>query len=290
MKVITLDGLKAFLDELMGKITREVYSKSESDNKFARKTDAYTKAESDARFALKGEGGGSVDYQELARRIPSWQWKVTMPKTANQTVTATANGQTYTDDFYAPQGSQITFSVKAEPGYIAGFLSTTSATLANDLTVTVTDATESEEIEAGSHTVTELSVPETVSVPPKVHVLKMTADGTTKFVRVAPHGELEFRRNPVISFIVPDDPGAPDPDVPLDHPSIDPPSNGPDAPGGPAEPDSKWTPRMRYRAPGSSFRPVLFDGIFGFSIVTGGILIEWSKEINEHAVDVDLTK
>ena len=46
-------------------------------------------------------GGGDVDYQELARRIPTWQWKVTMPKTVNQTVTATVGGQTYTSDFYA---------------------------------------------------------------------------------------------------------------------------------------------------------------------------------------------
>lgn len=86
-------------------------------------------------------GGGDVDFQELARRIPSWQWKVTMPKTANQTVTATVNGKTYTNDFYAPQGSQVTFSVKADEGLKAGALSLENVILTEDVAVTVTDAT-----------------------------------------------------------------------------------------------------------------------------------------------------
>ena len=37
MKIITLDGLKTFLDELLEKIGQEVYSKVESDEKYATK-------------------------------------------------------------------------------------------------------------------------------------------------------------------------------------------------------------------------------------------------------------
>ena len=37
MKIITLDGLKTFLDELLEKIGQEVYSKVESDARFATK-------------------------------------------------------------------------------------------------------------------------------------------------------------------------------------------------------------------------------------------------------------
>lgn len=37
MKIITLDGLKTFLDELLEKIGQEVYSKVESDKKYATK-------------------------------------------------------------------------------------------------------------------------------------------------------------------------------------------------------------------------------------------------------------
>lgn len=212
-----------------------------------------------------GGSGGSVDFAELARRIPSWQWKVTMPKTANQTVTATVGGETYTETFYAPGGTSVAFSVKADPGYIAGTLSFAAAVVHDDMTVTVTDATESEEIEAGRRTVTDSSVPETVPVPPKVHVLKMTANGTSKFVRVAPHGELEFQANSAPPLIYPNVPD--DPDVP----------------------DFGWCPSLVYLLPGA-YPHNVFEKVFGFSIVTGGVLIEWSKEINEHAVDFDLTK
>ncbi|MDU3215694.1 MAG: hypothetical protein E6672_07655, partial [Negativicoccus succinicivorans] len=80
-KLITLDGLAVFLSEL--------------------------------RKEINAGAGKCFDAEELARRIPSWQWKVTMPKTVNQTVTATVGSQTYTSDFYAPQGSTVIFSAKA---------------------------------------------------------------------------------------------------------------------------------------------------------------------------------
>lgn len=117
-KLITLDGLAVFLSEL--------------------------------RKEINAGSGKCFDAEELARRIPSWQWKVTLPKSDHQTVTATVGEQTYTNDFYAQQGSEVKFSVKANPGYIAGSLSATSTTIDKDLVVTVTDAEVSEELTAGS--------------------------------------------------------------------------------------------------------------------------------------------
>lgn len=129
--------------------------------------------------------GGSVNYQELARRIPTWQWKVTMPKMANQTVTATVGEQTYTSDFYAQQGSQIAFSVKADDGYKAGTLSLESATLTKDMTVTVTGAvaTESKNIEAGTIEIDSIGGDGFV-VPPKVSILKLGFASGDVYVKV----------------------------------------------------------------------------------------------------------
>lgn len=139
-------------------------------------------------------GGGDVDFQELARRIPSWQWKVTMPKTVNQTVTATVGGKTYTSDFYAQQGSNVTFSVKADAGYVAGSLSTISATLVNDLAVTVAVATESEEIEAGTIEIDSIGGDGFV-VPPKVSILKLGFTSGDIYVKVNSGGRIVFMVN-----------------------------------------------------------------------------------------------
>lgn len=144
-------------------------------------TDIYTRAESDARYQLKGE---SVDFQELARRIPTWQWKVTMPRTAHQTVTATVGSQTYTSDFYAPQGSNVTFSARGATGYIEGAVSPTSATLTGDLAVTVTAATESKNVEAGTQTFD--SGQNDFLIPLNAQTLKLTWNGKDTYARVTP--------------------------------------------------------------------------------------------------------
>ncbi|MBS5890676.1 MAG: hypothetical protein KIB45_06300 [Negativicoccus succinicivorans] len=149
-------------------------------------TDIYTRAESDERYQPKGESsGGDVDYHEMARRIPSWQWKVTMPKTTNQTVTATVDGQTYTSDFYAQQGSKVAFSVTPDVDYTAGIVSPKSATLTGDLTVMVSVATTgSETIEATTKTFGVNG--DTLIVPPKVQVLKWVWRGNGIYTKVNP--------------------------------------------------------------------------------------------------------
>lgn len=217
-------------------------------------TDIYTRAESDARYQLKGE---SIDYQELARRIPSWQWKVTLPKSDHQTVTATVGDKTYTSDFYAQQGSNVTFSVKADTGYIAGAVSPKSTLLDRDLTVTVTvtAATEGKNVEAGSRTITRPSGTVSVKIPPNVCTVKMTADNRTKFVRVVPQGTLRFLLADAVG--------------------------------------SNWGPALAYDAPGassSSPSATLFYEIFGVYLISGSIVIEWSDDINKRYIDYDLTK
>lgn len=73
MKIITVETLKTFLDELNIKYGTEFYSKVEADNKYQSKGDAYTKTESDERYQPKGEssgGSGNIDefYQWLKER------------------------------------------------------------------------------------------------------------------------------------------------------------------------------------------------------------------------------
>lgn len=168
MKIITVETLKKFLDELNKKYGTEFYTKAEIDEK------------------LKSNGG-SVDLKELAERIPSWQWKVTMPKTINQTVTATVGTQTYTNDFYAQQGSNVAFSVKADYGFFAGALSKTSVTLNQDEVITVTDAKESgnvEIVEAGSKEFKESDEQQEFITPPKVKILKWTWNGKDVYTKV----------------------------------------------------------------------------------------------------------
>lgn len=53
MKIITVETLKKFLDELNKKYGTEFYSKVEADNKYQSKGDAYTKTESDGKFLTK---------------------------------------------------------------------------------------------------------------------------------------------------------------------------------------------------------------------------------------------
>lgn len=141
-------------------------------------TDIYTRAESDARYELKGN---SIDFNELARRIPSWQWKVTLPKSDHQTVTATVGGKTYTSDFYAQQGSNITFGAKADAGYTAGIVSPRSVTLTSDLTtVTVTAATDA--LVAGSKEF--FGYGDSLVIPIKAEVLKVTWNKREMYAKV----------------------------------------------------------------------------------------------------------
>ena len=200
-------------------------------------------------------GGGDVDYQELARRIPSWQWKVTMPKTTHQTVTATVNGQTYTSDFYAPQGSNVTFSVKADDGLKAGTLSLESVTLTEDVTVTVTAATE-KIIAAGNYSAvfkpSEGITSEAFTIPDGVNVVKITVQSSRKcaYAKVSQGMVLEFSTDTITV---------------------------------------RRQKRSIYKASPRGSDSYVYADIIDFSR-TESFLFEWSSEINKSAVDIDLTQ
>lgn len=194
--------------------------------------------------------GGSVNYQELARRIPTWQWKVTMPKTANQTVTATIGSKTYTSDFYAQQGSQIAFSAKAYTGYTAGDLSIVNATLSKDLIVTITSAIESGEVGAVTKTFNDRCY---FTVPPEAQVLKWTWAGKDTYTKVTPGDGISINVTWAYDY----------------------------APDGALE-------RRRYYAE-LSYEGNSKDSVF-FTESDAPLTASWSTEINKHAVDYDWTK
>ncbi|MDU5649238.1 MAG: hypothetical protein E6042_09690 [Haemophilus parainfluenzae] len=240
MKIITVETLKTFLDELNKKYGTEFYSKAESDE----------------RYQPKGEGnGGDADFEELARRIPSWQWKVTLPKSDHQTVTATIGEQTYTSDFYAPQGSNVTFSVKADDGFKAGTLSLESVTLTEDVAVTVTAATE-KIIAAGNYSAvfkpSEGTTPEPLTVPDDVNVVKITVRSTGKYVyaKVSQGMVLEFSTDEITV---------------------------------------RRQKRSIYKAAPRDSDSYVYADIIDFSR-TESFLFEWSSEINKSAIDIDLTQ
>lgn len=126
MKVLTIESLRTFLEELERRYGKETYSKQEIDEK------------------LKSNGG-SVDLKGLAERIPSWQWKVTLPKTEFGIVTATVGGIATAKSekdkevsFYAPQGSIVKFAIEQRyESLTAGEMSATEVTLTSDFTLTV---------------------------------------------------------------------------------------------------------------------------------------------------------
>lgn len=70
------------------------------------------------------------------------KYKVTIEQSANQTITATYDGKTYTSTFFAYEGSRITFAVKStNADYDAGTLNYTEiSSLNSDVTVRATAA------------------------------------------------------------------------------------------------------------------------------------------------------
>lgn len=134
MKVLTIESLRTFLDELERRYGKETYSKQEIDEK------------------LKSNGG-SIDLKDIAERIPNFRYWLRIKQSPHQTITATCEGKDYTADVLIEKGKTVTLAVKADIGYIAGTLSKTELTITEDTEITVTEARESDEFEAGEFVV-----------------------------------------------------------------------------------------------------------------------------------------
>ncbi len=238
-KVITVNALKMFMDCLNKKYRTEFYTKKEIDEK------------------LKS-CGGSVDLKELAERIPNFQYWLRIKQSPKQTVTATCDGKEYTADVLIEKGKTVTVTVKADAGYIAGTLSKTEFIITEDTEIAVTEATKSENLEAGS-----ISFPPEyfenrndfeLEVPSKVRVLElkiptrrrvgrtMTIEDAFKYFKVVPGTKMIWT--------------------------------------------GTLAQKMRLRNIHTInymelANPIYLDKEFSFS---------WSKEINEHATDIDLTE
>lgn len=253
MKIITLDTLKTFLDELNKKYGMEFYTKTEVDRKLKglSGTTGYTQSQVDALL------------KELESRVPHYQYKITIKQKPHQTITASANGKTYTETFLAERGTSIAFTVKADQGYIAGTLSHQSFKATQDITVTAADATVPEILKPGEK---RLYNGETAFlVPPKVSVLKFLFNdrkGVEKsaYVKVTPGAQLhldakvndsaEWGYNGEISY-------------------------------------SYQIYFLKISTP-YAYEPFKIDKIYG-ATDDNFITMSWSKEINEHPWDYDIS-
>lgn len=244
MKLITLESLKIFLDELNKKYGMEFYNKAEIDRKMQELsgTAGYTQAQVDAML------------KEMERRIPSYRYEVKLVQKPHQTITATVGEETYTETFLIERGADVTFSIKSDPGYIPGTLNKKSAHMTQDVEITATDATVSENLEPGSIKISEEG--NTIHVPPKVNVLKLTFGSKSAYVKVSPEEIVEY----YLSF----------------YPYI--------------------SDDIQYKiyviemsiAETHRLRQSIISLVNEISI-DNYVTVSWSKEINEHACDYDLT-
>lgn len=244
MKVLTIESLRTFLEELERRYGKETYSKQEIDEKLKSNV-------------------GSVDLKGLAERIPNFRYWLRIKQSPNQTITASCEGKEYTADVLIERGKTVTLAVKADDGYKAGTLSETKLIMTEDTEITVTGVINIEKLEAGS-----ISFPPEyfenrndfeLEVPQGVNVLKLDT-------HLRSNEDYNVFREPIYFKVVPGTKlkwtGELSKDNPIrvitsaNHISFEPPIN---------------VSNRRYGD----------DREFTFS---------WSKEINSHATDIDLTE
>lgn len=241
MKVLTIESLRTFLEELERRYGKETYSKQEIDEK------------------LKSNGG-SIDLKDIAERIPNFHYWLRLKQSPKQTITATCDGKEYTADVLIEKGKTVTLAVKADAGYIAGTLSKTELVMNQDTEITVTEATKSEKFEAGS-----ISFPPEyfenkydfeLEVPTGVRVLKLEQP------------EYTIKRGGRTKTISPE---------PVYFKVI---------------PDTKtiWYGTLKQYLRVRQIETVNYLKLNNSVGVYKEFSFSWSKEINEHATDIDLTE
>lgn len=236
MKLITIGGLKTFLDEL------------------------------DKRFQPKDSTGANLKIlNEIARRVPSYRYEVKLVQTPNQTIIATANKKEYFETFLIEQGTEIGFKIKADTGYIGGDLSLKSVKVKNDIEVTATEAVLSPELEEGNKIFfdTKGKIYESFKIPPFVNVVKIEIGKKVKYVKVSP------QKIYIFSAYVIELPVIEPPEDSMNHKKI----YNKKIFGVEIEDENNKSYEIKY-----------FD-----DTKASEICVFWSKKINEHEYDFDLT-
>lgn len=240
MKVLTIESLRTFLDELERRYGKETYSKQEIDEKMK-------------------SCGTSIDLKDIAERIPNFRHWLRIKQSPHQTITATCEGKEYTADVLIEKGKTVTLAVKADVGYIAGTLSKTELTLTEDTEITVTEAVKSEKLEAGS-----ISFPPEyfanrndfeLEVPAGVRVLELKSQIQERVNRKWVLKDL-FTYFKVV-------PGT----------------------------KMYWLGTLQQKLRGRNIHTVNYINLTNpIYVENEEFTISWSKEINEHATDIDLTE
>lgn len=241
MKVLTIESLRTFLEELERRYGKETYSKQEIDEK------------------LKSSGG-SVDLKELADRIPNFKYWLRIRQSPNQTITATVDGKEYTADVLIEKGKTVTVTVKADQGYKAGTLSKTQLTMTEDTEITVTEAINNEKLEAGSISfLKEYFINKNdfeFEVPAGVMVLELEQPEYKRKIGrksvTTPASYVYFKVVPGTKMI--------------------------------------WMGKLDQKLNNRNIRIINYMELANPIKLNKDFSLSWSKEINEHATDIDLTE
>lgn len=213
-------------------------------------TEFYTKAEIDEKLK---SNGGSIDLKDIAERIPNFCYWLRIKQSPHQTITATCEGKEYTADVLIEKGKTVTIAVKVDNGYTAGTLSKAELTMSEDTEITATEATKNEEFEAGSLEIKNRRIK--FQVPRGVCVLRASFGSASRYIKVNPEMTVELE----------------------------------------LQADEDLTPGVfelysfTIRNPDTRKRCAIFNPSDKLTSNKGVATVSWSKEINEHATDIDFT-
>ena len=130
--------------------------------------------------------------KEYGFGLPSYT--VTITQSANQTITVTAGGKSYTSTFTAVYGTTYTVSIKANNGYKSGTLNTISGTITENVSISAS-AAQVDGVKAGSMTLQSLTTSKSFIIPNNVNYIKISIDkigSVIGYVHVTPGKQYKF--------------------------------------------------------------------------------------------------
>lgn len=126
------------------------------------------------------------------------EFTITIPSSANQTVSLTVNGKTYSgaQTVWVKEGDTFTASATADSGYTAGVVTPGNGTVSGNVALTVADATADAGIPGGTKHMTLYSGanPTKFTVPDMVNVISVAVlnNGSSKYIKVTPNSIISF--------------------------------------------------------------------------------------------------